>query len=49
MKRLLLTHHDPNASDTELQERELFYQGKIEGRSALRVEMAREGSTYQIG
>ncbi|MEI6386897.1 MAG: MBL fold metallo-hydrolase [Spirochaetota bacterium] len=49
VKRLLLTHHDPNATDAELQERELFYQRKIEGRSALRIEMAREGSTYPIG
>jgi len=48
VKRLLLFHHDPNRSDTELQELELFYQGKLAGRSGLAVEMAREGSTYKI-
>jgi phosphoribosyl 1,2-cyclic phosphodiesterase len=49
VKRVLLTHHDPNRSDTELQELELFYQGKAAGRTELVVEMAREGTTYTVG
>jgi len=48
-KRLILFHHDPNRSDAELQELELFYQGKVEGRSAVDLEMAREGKTWQLG
>ena len=47
-KRLLLFHHDPNRSDAELQELELFYQAKLAGRTTLGVEMAREGTTYTI-
>ena len=29
VKRVLLFHHDPNRTDAELQELELFYQGKV--------------------
>jgi phosphoribosyl 1,2-cyclic phosphodiesterase len=47
-KKLLLFHHDPNRTDTELQELELFYQAKVSGRSELRVEVAREGTTYTL-
>ncbi|HOX18879.1 MAG TPA: MBL fold metallo-hydrolase, partial [Spirochaetales bacterium] len=46
VKRLVLFHHDPNRSDLELQELELFYQGKVGGRTPLRIEMAREGSVF---
>lgn len=49
VRSLLLFHHDPNRSDAELQELELFYQGKVEGKTALSLEMAREGRTYTIG
>jgi len=49
VKRLLLFHHDPNRSDAELQELELFYQSKLEGKTNVKVEMAREGSTYTLG
>lgn len=48
VKRLLLFHHDPNRSDTELQELELFYQGKIGGRSKMRLDVCREGMTVQL-
>jgi phosphoribosyl 1,2-cyclic phosphodiesterase len=48
VKRLVLFHHDPNRSDAELQELELFYQGRTMGRTGLEVEMAREGRTFQI-
>ncbi|MBL8968565.1 MAG: MBL fold metallo-hydrolase [Spirochaetaceae bacterium] len=48
VKRLLLFHHDPNRSDAELQELELFYQEKLHGKTALSAEMAREGRTYQL-
>jgi phosphoribosyl 1,2-cyclic phosphodiesterase len=47
-KRLVLFHHDPNRSDAELQELELFYQGKVRGRTGLQVEMAREGALYTL-
>lgn len=48
VKRLLLFHHDPNRSDAELQELELFYQEKLHGKTTLSAEMAREGRTYQL-
>ena len=48
VKRLVLFHHDPNRSDPELQELELFYQGKVRGRTGLEVEMAREGTLYTL-
>jgi len=47
-KRLILFHHDPNRSDAELQELELFYQGKVRGKTDLAVEMAREGALYTL-
>jgi phosphoribosyl 1,2-cyclic phosphodiesterase len=47
-KRLVLFHHDPNRSDAELQELELFYQGKLRGRTGLLVEMAREGALFNL-
>jgi phosphoribosyl 1,2-cyclic phosphodiesterase len=48
VKRLVLFHHDPNRADAELQELELFYQGKVAGRTGLEIEMAREGRTYSL-
>jgi phosphoribosyl 1,2-cyclic phosphodiesterase len=48
VKRLVLFHHDPNRTDAELQELELFYQGKVEGRTKLKVEMAREGRSFTL-
>ncbi len=48
VKRLVLFHHDPNRSDPELQDLELFYQGKVRGRTGLEVEMAREGTLYTL-
>jgi phosphoribosyl 1,2-cyclic phosphodiesterase len=48
VKSLVLFHHDPNRTDAELQELELFYQGQIEGRTKLKVEMAREGRSFTL-
>jgi phosphoribosyl 1,2-cyclic phosphodiesterase len=48
VKRVLLFHHDPNRSDAELQELELFYEGKLRGKTELVAEMAREGRTYNL-
>lgn len=48
VKRLLLFHHDPNRTDTELQELEIFYQAKLRGRTSMAVEMSREGTLYTI-
>ena len=48
VKRLLLFHHDPNRSDAELQELELFYQDKIRGKSGLRLDASREGMTVNL-
>ncbi len=48
VKRLLLFHHDPNRSDAELQELELFYQEKIRGKSKLRLDASREGMTINL-
>ncbi len=48
VKRLLLFHHDPNRTDTELQELEIFYQAKLRGRTSMSVEMSREGRLYTI-
>jgi len=47
-KRLVLFHHDPNRTDAELQELELFYQGKVRGRTRMEIEMAREGRSYAL-
>ena len=48
VKRLAMFHHDPNRTDAELQELELFYQEKLRGRTNLEIEMAREGRTYTL-
>jgi len=48
VKRLLLFHHDPNRTDAELQELELFYQEKINGKTALRLDASREGMIINI-
>ncbi len=48
VKRLLLFHHDPNRSDAELQELELFYQAKTRGRTSMAVDVAREGMTVNL-
>jgi len=48
VKHLLLFHHDPNRTDAELQELELFYQEKIRGKTAMRLEASREGLTVLL-
>ena len=48
VKHLVMFHHDPNRTDSELQGLELFYQGKVNGKTALNVEMAREGRTFTL-
>lgn len=47
-KKLYLFHHDPNRTDTELTELELRYQAQLEGKTSMRVEMAREGTTIVL-
>ncbi len=48
VKKLILFHHDPNRTDTELQELEFFYANRLKGRTELQFEMAREGKTYIV-
>ncbi|MCX7025103.1 MAG: MBL fold metallo-hydrolase [Spirochaetes bacterium] len=48
VKRLVLSHHDPNRTDTELQELELFYKAKIAGKSMLEIDVAREGNSFML-
>ena len=48
VKRLLLFHHDPNRTDTELQELELFYQARLRGKTAMAVDVAREGLSLNL-
>lgn len=48
VKRLVMFHHDPNRTDAELQELELFYQEKVTGRTPLEIEMAREGRSFTL-
>jgi phosphoribosyl 1,2-cyclic phosphodiesterase len=43
VKKLLLFHHDPNRSDSQLAELETSYQERVRGKTAMRVMMAREG------
>ena len=48
VKHLVLSHHDPNRTDTELQELELFYHAKIKSKSNLDFEIAREGAIFKL-
>lgn len=48
VKHLLLFHHDPNRTDVELQELEMFYQEKIRGKTKLKLEASREGMTINL-
>lgn len=48
VKHLLLFHHDPNRTDTELQELELFYQARLRGKTAMVVDVAREGLSLTL-
>jgi ribonuclease BN (tRNA processing enzyme) len=47
-KRLVLFHHDPNRTDAELQELELFYQEAVRGKTTLSIEMSREGKSFVL-
>jgi phosphoribosyl 1,2-cyclic phosphodiesterase len=47
VKSLLMFHHDPNRTDAELAELEKKFQAAIKGKTALKIEMAREGNTYE--
>jgi phosphoribosyl 1,2-cyclic phosphodiesterase len=47
VKRLLMFHHDPNRTDAELAVLEKRFQEAIKGKTALRIEMAREGNSYE--
>ncbi|GAB1431841.1 MBL fold metallo-hydrolase [Spirochaetota bacterium] len=48
VKHLLLFHHDPNRSDMELQELELFYKEKVKNKSSLKIDASREGQTFTL-
>jgi phosphoribosyl 1,2-cyclic phosphodiesterase len=43
VKKLILFHHDPNRSDSQLAELETSYQKRITGKTSMQVMMAREG------
>ncbi len=47
VKKLCLTHHDPNRTDAQLQELENHYQERLKGKTALSVLMAREGMSIE--
>jgi ribonuclease BN (tRNA processing enzyme) len=48
VKKLFFFHHDPLRRDDELDELIAFYKNKIKGKSALEIEVAREGLTLDI-
>jgi phosphoribosyl 1,2-cyclic phosphodiesterase len=43
VKKLVLFHHDPNRSDSQLEQLEAGYQAKIRGKTSMEIMMAREG------
>jgi phosphoribosyl 1,2-cyclic phosphodiesterase len=48
VKKLLLFHHDPNRTDTQLSSLVEDYRGRIEKKSKLQIEIAREGIVYEV-
>jgi phosphoribosyl 1,2-cyclic phosphodiesterase len=48
VKKLLLFHHDPNRSDSQLEALVDEYRAQISAKSGLVIEIAREGSVYSI-
>jgi phosphoribosyl 1,2-cyclic phosphodiesterase len=47
VKKLVLSHHDPNRTDAQLGELEQSYQGLIMGKTKMQIMMAREGLTVE--
>lgn len=48
VKKLLLFHHDPNRSDSELERLLDTYRSRIGARSDMIIEIAREGTVYRV-
>ncbi len=48
VKKLLLFHHDPNRSDSQLEAIVDEYREQISGKSELVIEIAREGTVYSL-
>jgi ribonuclease BN (tRNA processing enzyme) len=46
-KQLVLFHHDPNRNDEQLAEFEDVYRRRVEGKTPVRIMMAREGLTVE--
>jgi phosphoribosyl 1,2-cyclic phosphodiesterase len=47
VKKLVLFHHDPNRTDSQLAELEAGYKTKVRGKTSMEVMMAREGLTVE--
>ena len=48
VKHLVLFHHDPLRTDAELAALERAYRKAMEGKTSLRISVAREGTTLEI-
>ena len=48
VKHLLLFHHDPLRTDAELAALERAYGKAMEGKTSLRISVAREGTTLEV-
>jgi len=49
VKQLLFFHHDPLRTDDQLDEMIADYRGRIDGKTSMRVDMAREGMVIEPG
>ena len=47
VKKLVLYHHDPNRTDSQLKELEEGFRQKVKGKSSMELMMAREGMTVE--
>jgi phosphoribosyl 1,2-cyclic phosphodiesterase len=47
VKKLILSHHDPNRTDAQLEEFEQSYQKRIAGKTTMQIMMAKEGLTVE--
>lgn len=48
VKKLLLFHHDPMRTDEELKQLLAKYTGMVEGKTEMKIEIAREGEEYGV-
>ncbi|MFW5769426.1 MAG: MBL fold metallo-hydrolase, partial [Spirochaetota bacterium] len=48
VKKLLLFHHDPMRTDEELKQLLAKYTGMVEGKTDMKIEIAREGEEYGV-